>query len=845
MANTVIALKKSGTPSAEPSSLANGELAINYADGKLFYKSANGTILAISGSGGGGGGNGTSSNSFSTVNANGTLIVSDSPTNILTIISGNDIAIVGDAVNDKITISVASTLSSNIGTGANSYAATIGTAGNNYLLAVIAGANSAVGTAANNYAASIGAAANSYMISVQNGSNTAVGGGANVYAAAIGTAGNTYLLATLSGANTSVGAGANVYAAAIGTASNNYLLAVIAGANTAVGAGANTYANSIGTAANSFMISVQNGSNTAVGTGANSVGIAAFAAENITRAIAVAAFGNANSKFSSSGGTINGDVNISGNLSITGNTIWTNVSSFIVNDPLIYLAGNNYVSDIVDIGFVANYVNATGANVHTGLFRDAGTKEYYVFEGYDKEPYNNVIDIAANGFSVSVLNATLRTSNIILGGANAINWINAAFSAANAAVTPATLSGANTAIGTGANNYLLATLAGANTAVGTGANNYLLAVIAGANSAVGIGANTVGSAAFAQANAAFSRANSSNAIIYVDTASVSRYLTFTDSVSGTLDRANIGYGLTFTPSSNQMVISHATSGPRLTLTQTGTSVQPAYLIFSRTTATTGTFYGAIQWSTTASDSSNTMTSSIQASGSTIMPSQRQTLTYSAFTDHRFQVGTGSGNTQFANSSVEVLRIDNSGNVGIGTTSPTTKLHVVGDANVSTTLTVAGYNVVATMGAAFDKANTANLYAFFVDSNTIAAFTQANNVAGAVTTANTIAIAAFAKANAANIAAGAAYDYDNVTRIIANAAFDKANTGSSGGGGGSYQGNNGVVNPSGYGDIFRVHSNTLSGNVYISSGNNSLAAGPITIATGYRLQINTGARVAIV
>lgn len=80
---------------------------------------------------------------------------------------------------------------------------------------------------------------------------------------------------------------------------------------------------------------------------------------------------------------------------------------------------------------------------------------------------------------------------------------------------------------------------------------------------------------------------------------------------------------------------------------------------------------------------------------------------------------------------------------------------------------------------------------------------------------------------------------------ANGSMTWTTPSSGGGGGGSYQGNNGVVNPSGYGDIFRVHSNTLSGNVYISSGNNSLAAGPITIATGYRLQINTGARVAIV
>lgn len=103
MANTTIQLKKSATPSATPASLANGELAINYADGKLFYKAANGTILSISGTGAGGG-SGNLSNSFSTINANGTLIVSDSPTTILTLLSANGITITGDAINDKVTI---------------------------------------------------------------------------------------------------------------------------------------------------------------------------------------------------------------------------------------------------------------------------------------------------------------------------------------------------------------------------------------------------------------------------------------------------------------------------------------------------------------------------------------------------------------------------------------------------------------------------------------------------------------------------------------------------------------------------------------------------------------------
>lgn len=97
MANTVIQLKKSATPSATPSSLANGELAINFADGKLFYKAANGTIVEFS--------SGSAGNDFGTVNANGTLIVSDTNGDVFTLAPGDNINIVGDAINDVITIS--------------------------------------------------------------------------------------------------------------------------------------------------------------------------------------------------------------------------------------------------------------------------------------------------------------------------------------------------------------------------------------------------------------------------------------------------------------------------------------------------------------------------------------------------------------------------------------------------------------------------------------------------------------------------------------------------------------------------------------------------------------------
>jgi hypothetical protein len=97
MPNTVIALKKSATPAAIPSNLANGELALNYADGKLYYKAANGTIAVFS--------SGAAGDSFGTVNAAGTLIVADTSGDILTLEAGTNVTITGDAVNDKITIS--------------------------------------------------------------------------------------------------------------------------------------------------------------------------------------------------------------------------------------------------------------------------------------------------------------------------------------------------------------------------------------------------------------------------------------------------------------------------------------------------------------------------------------------------------------------------------------------------------------------------------------------------------------------------------------------------------------------------------------------------------------------
>ncbi len=257
---------------------------------------------------------------------------------------------------------------------------------------------------------------------------------ANVLAYNTGIGANAFAAATIAGANTAVGAGANAYADSVAAGANNYLLAVIAGANTAVGAGANAYADTV------------------VGGSSN------YANSTFVRLVA-------NSQ------TITGNLAITGSLTVSGNAYTIDSETLVVSDPLIYLAGNNYVSDIVDIGFVANYNNGS-ANLHTGIFRDATNKEYYVFDSYDKEPNPNHIDTGANGFSIAVLNATLKTSNLILGGINAISWIASAYDKANAANVLAY----NTGIG--ANAFAAATIAGANTAVGAGANAYASSIVA-------------------------------------------------------------------------------------------------------------------------------------------------------------------------------------------------------------------------------------------------------------------------------------------------------------------------------------------------------------------------------
>lgn len=262
---------------------------------------------------------------------------------------------------------------------------------------------------------------------------------------------------------------------------------------------------------------------------AYTVGNAAFDKANTAETIAIAAYQNSNTKLATTGGTITGDLAVTGNLVISGNTTYVNVNDLQVSDPLIYLAGNNYLADIVDIGFIANYVNATGANVHTGLYREHENKMYYLFQGYDREPANNHLGAFSNNMTLAVLNADLITSNLTLAGINALTRIATVFDKANTGdiTGSAAFDKANSAnllafnTGVGANAYASAVGVAANTyaasyadAVGVSANLYAAQVGTSANayaSAVGVSANLyaaqVGTSANAYASAVGVAAN--------------------------------------------------------------------------------------------------------------------------------------------------------------------------------------------------------------------------------------------------------------------------------------------------------------------------------------------------
>jgi hypothetical protein len=180
-------------------------------------------------------------------------------------------------------------------------------------------------------------------------------------------------------------------------------------------------------------------------------------------------------------GYFDGFVQIAGDLVVIGNVTTTNVSSVIVSDPMIYLAGNNYTSDLLDIGFAANYFDGTTQR-HTGLFRDASDEGVWkLFKGSEQElSGNNVVNTAAAGYTTASLQTYLLSGGLVTNATHVAITANATVNVAIVANT-LTLSSplVGTSGGTGLNTYTLEDILVANSTNGfrklsLGASGYVL-----------------------------------------------------------------------------------------------------------------------------------------------------------------------------------------------------------------------------------------------------------------------------------------------------------------------------------------------------------------------------------
>jgi hypothetical protein len=239
------------------------------------------------------------------------------------------------------------------------------------------------------------------------------------------------------------------------------------------------------------------------------------------------AFDAANSKVSSSGGTIFGDLSVTGNLTITGNTTTINVTSLSITDTIIQLGIEN-LNDTLDIGFVGHYANTP--NNHTGLVRRAADGKYYLFDNFLTDEPGNIIDFANT--RVATLSANLITNVITLRGLDPLDYANTIYSNAQAN-TGASVISLNNQINNAFNQANLAYNA-ANSAGGvSNAFNQANLAYNAANSAVTTGQANVGAGLISLSTSLTSayQANVGAGLISLSTSLTSAY------------QANVGAGL--------------------------------------------------------------------------------------------------------------------------------------------------------------------------------------------------------------------------------------------------------------------------------------------------------------
>ena len=106
--------------------------------------------------------------------------------------------------------------------------------------------------------------------------------------------------------------------------------------------------------------------------------------------------------------TVGNDLNVSGNLVVSGSTSTINTSNLNVEDSLLYLGADN-PGNVLDLGLVASFTSASYQ--HTGLVRDASDNTWKLFSGVIDEP-GTTINFGQAIYDTLKLGSLEATANI-------------------------------------------------------------------------------------------------------------------------------------------------------------------------------------------------------------------------------------------------------------------------------------------------------------------------------------------------------------------------------------------------------------------------------------------------
>jgi hypothetical protein len=133
----------------------------------------------------------------------------------------------------------------------------------------------------------------------------------------------------------------------------------------------------------------------------------AFDRANSANVLAQAAFDSSNTKFASTGGSITGDVSVTGNLTVVGQTIYANTQTALIADNIITLnaAINQASAPTVDAGFEID--RGSSANVSL-LWNETSDKWTFTNDGTN---YLNIADAGRLDSVFSLANGTAGVAN--------------------------------------------------------------------------------------------------------------------------------------------------------------------------------------------------------------------------------------------------------------------------------------------------------------------------------------------------------------------------------------------------------------------------------------------------